>query len=69
MTAFAFLLLVIIFFLHYRVGPYMKAKLSFLELHAEQDKICQGRRAQACLDISYLRSISFLDFFLWGGNA
>jgi len=39
----------------------MKAKLSFLELHAEQGKISQGRRAQASLYLSCLRSY----FFSW----
>jgi hypothetical protein len=36
----------------------MKAKLSFLELHAEQDKISQGRRAQRAF--TYLICVVFL---------
>jgi hypothetical protein len=47
----------------------MKAKLSFLELHAEQGKISQGRRAQQPFTYLVCVAISFLDFFLWGGNA
>ena len=47
----------------------MKAKLSFLELHAEQDKICQGRRAQRALTYLICEAITFLDFFFLDGNA
>jgi len=41
----------------------------FLSLHAEQDKISQGRRAQASLDLSYLRSYFFLDTFVLDDDA
>ncbi len=39
MTAFAFLLLNVIFFLHYRVGPYMRLELNLETVSDMQAKV------------------------------